>query len=75
LFRVGVRCVVAAPWPLDIQVVEHWLPAFLDSMNGGETVGKAAERARNAVRLKIDHPCAWAQMHVYGDQNYSLAEH
>jgi hypothetical protein len=75
LFRVGVRCVVAAPWPLDIEVVGHWLPVFLDSMNRGETVGNAAERARNAVRLKIDHPCAWAQMHVYGDQNYSLAEH
>jgi hypothetical protein len=73
LFRAGVRCVIAPPWPLDIEVVQHWLHAFLTSMDGGHSVGVSAAAARDAVRLKIDHPCAWGQLHIYGDQNFSVA--
>ncbi|MES2438554.1 MAG: CHAT domain-containing protein [Verrucomicrobiota bacterium] len=72
LFRAGVRCVIAPPWPLDIEVVQHWLPAFLESMDAGYSVGMSATRARVAVRLELDHPCAWGQLHIYGDQNFCL---
>lgn len=72
LFRAGVRCVIAPPWPLDIEVVKYWLPAFLEAMDSGETAGEAAVKARDNVRQELDHPCAWGQMHLYGDQNFRL---
>ena len=72
LLREGVRCVVAPPWPLDIHVVRAWLPAFLAGMKAGERAGEAARQALQAVRAAIDHPCAWAQLHVYGDQATTL---
>lgn len=74
LFRNGVRCAVAPPWPLDIEVVQYWLPAFLDAMDHGQSVGEAATKARDAVRNQLDHPCAWGQLHVYGDQQFRLIE-
>lgn len=74
LFRAGVRCVIAPPWPLDIEVVQHWLPAFLASMDEGNSVGVSAAAARDAVRLQLDHPCAWGQLHVYGDQNFRIGK-
>ena len=70
LLRFGVRCVIAPPWPLDIEVVRHWLPTFLDALAGGKTVGGAACEAQDAVRASIDHPCAWGQLQVYGDQMF-----
>ncbi len=73
LLREGVRCIVAPPWPLDIEVVQYWLPAFLAAMDEGECVGYAAEIARTEVRKQLDHPCAWGQLHVYGDQCFRLA--
>lgn len=72
LFRVGVRCVIAPPWPLDIEVVQHWLPTFLASMDEGNSVGVSATLARDAVRMELDHPCAWGQLHIYGDQNFRM---
>ena len=72
LFRAGVRCVIAPPWPLDIDVVKYWLPAFLRALDAGATTGEAAVKARDAVRQELDHPCAWGQMHLYGDQNFRL---
>lgn len=72
LFRNGVRCVIAPPWPLDIEVIQHWLPAFLNAMMHDKPVGEAAADARDAVRMQIDHPCAWGQLHVYGDQEFRL---
>jgi hypothetical protein len=72
LFRVGVRCVIAPPWPLHIDVVKYWLPAFLKALDDKATTGEAAVKARDAVRRELDHPCAWGQMHLYGDQNFRL---
>lgn len=73
LLRAGVRCVIAPPWPLDIEVVRYWLPAFLEAMDRGKCVGDAVAEARDAVRVELDHPCAWGQLHVYGDQLFRLA--
>jgi hypothetical protein len=41
-------------------------------MEDGKTVGEAAVAACNAVRNELDHPCAWGQLHVYGDQQFEL---
>lgn len=70
LLRVGVRCVVGAPWPLDPELVAHWLPVFLEKMDEGASVGEANHAAQTAVKVAFDHPCAWGQMHLYGDQDF-----
>lgn len=70
LFRTGVRCVIAPPWPLDFEIMKYWLPAFLNALALGDSAGEAAVKARDAVRQEFDHPCAWGQMHLYGDQSF-----
>ena len=72
LFNVGVRCVIAPPWPLDIDVMKYWLPAFMRSLVDGMPTGQAAKEAQVTVRATLDHPCAWGQMHIYGDQMFAL---
>lgn len=67
LLRSNVRAVIASSWTLDIDVPPIWLPAFLKSLRGGETVAQAVHKASREVRSRYDHPSAWAALQVYGD--------
>lgn len=73
LLRVNVRSVIASPWPLYVYVTETWLPAFLESLSNGYTVGYSAYMASKEVRNKYDNPCAWAALQVYGEPTFTLA--
>jgi hypothetical protein len=71
LLNQGCSAVVAPPWPLDANVPPHWLPAFLDAWDSGETVIDACFIANQVVRTKLaDDPAKFLAMTVYG---YALA--
>jgi hypothetical protein len=72
LLQVGVRAVVAPPWPLHAYVAETWLPPFLESLHAGNSVGLSSNIASKEIRKRFDNPCAWAAFHVYGDQELSV---
>lgn len=72
LFGRGVRAVVACPWPLASDVAVAWTEPFLTAIKRGNSVQDAAWAASCVVRKKpiLNHPSAWAAMHVYGDGAY-----
>ncbi len=72
LLRAGVRCVIAPPWPMDVDVMDRWLPAFLEAAEDGATMSAAAQRARTSVAATFDHPLPKLQLHVYGDGAYRV---
>lgn len=72
LLQLGVRAVVAPPWPLHAYVAEIWLPPFLASLHSGNSVGLSSSIASKEIRKKFDNPCAWAAFHVYGDPELSV---
>jgi hypothetical protein len=67
LLRVGVRCVIAPPWPMYVDVMDRWLPTFLQAVDEGATMSAAAQQGRVAVADRFDHPLPKHQLHIYGD--------
>jgi len=67
LLASGVRAVVAAPWTVSVDVLEYWLPEFLDAARKGCCVGDAAFAASRAVSSRFRCTLEWARMQVYGD--------
>ena len=67
LLRAGVRCVIAPPWPMYVDVMDCWLPAFLQAAENGAMMDDAAEQGRIAVAERFDHPLPKLQLHIYGD--------
>jgi len=70
LLRIGIKCVIASPWPLHVYVVETWLPKFLKGIFSESTVGEAAFSASQSVKERFINPCAWASLNVYGDPKF-----
>ncbi|MCB9108915.1 MAG: hypothetical protein H6633_32425 [Anaerolineales bacterium] len=73
LLRMDVKCVVAPPWPLHVNIAEIWLPPFLEYLSSGYSVGHSSYIASREVAKKYDNPCAWGILHVYGDASFKLA--
>jgi len=67
LLQIGVRSVIAPPWPLHAYVAETWLSPFLENIHSGNSVGLSSSIASREVRNRFNNPCAWAAFHVYGD--------
>jgi hypothetical protein len=64
----GCRTVIASPWPLDITVANHWLPAFLSLLVQGQTVISANHAANKRVAAQLNsHPMLSLAMNVFGD--------
>jgi hypothetical protein len=72
LLRNGVRCVIAPPWPLHIDVATLWLPAFFSCVGSGESAGYAVYTASREVCKTYDNPCAWGSLQIYGDTTFVL---
>ena len=72
LLRNGVRCVIAPPWPLHIDVATLWLPVFLSCISSGKSVGCAVSAASREVGNTYDNPCAWGALQIYGDATLIL---
>lgn len=64
----GCSAVIASPWPLDSQVPQHWLDAFLAQWEAGDRVMDAAFAANQAVdkRFALD-PARGLAMMTYGN--------
>lgn len=64
----GCSAVIASPWPLDSQVPQHWLDAFLARWAEGDRVMNAAFAANQAVdtRFALD-PARGLAMMTYGN--------
>jgi hypothetical protein len=73
LHKANVRCVIAPVWPLHIYVAEQWLRPFLAHLIEGKSVQIASHLASGEIRRVYDNPCAWANLHVYGDGSWSIA--
>jgi hypothetical protein len=69
----GCRAVVACPWPLAVSVPPHWLPRFLEALDGGARLTDAVFAANQEVvrRFSGNPPYAFA-MHLYGDPSARL---
>ena len=60
--------VIASPWPLDLRVPSHWLPAFLNAWNEGKPLIDANYEANRAVEAAMgDSPEYCMAMTLYGN--------
>ena len=73
LLRHGVQCVIAPPWPFDASLLEYWIPSFIDALERGATVSQAMSTAAQKIKDVFYHRCAWTQLHLYGDGNFTLS--
>lgn len=72
LLSRGCRAVIASPWPLAVTVPQYWLPAFLNSWDGGATVVEANFLANQAVAKSYSfHPSHSLAMNLFGDPLFS----
>ncbi len=64
----GCSAVIASPWPLDSQVPQHWLDAFLARWEAGDRLMDAAFAANQAVdkRFALD-PARGLAMMTFGN--------
>jgi len=68
LLDEGCGTVLASPWPVDVSVPPHWLPAFLAAWSSGTCVMDACFAANQAVRARLgDDPGKYFAMSVYGN--------
>ncbi|MEO8870291.1 MAG: CHAT domain-containing protein [Granulicella sp.] len=68
LLNGGQQAVIASPWPLHVSVPAHWLGAFLDAWNNGDTLIVANFKANQEVaRRSGDNPAHCLAMTVYGN--------
>lgn len=68
LLDEGCSAVIAPPWPLDVSVPPHWLPAFLAAWSSGTCVIDACCAANEVVRARLgDDPGKYLAMSVYGN--------
>jgi hypothetical protein len=68
LLDQGCATVIASPWPLDTRVPSHWLPAFLERWNAGDSAVEAVFAANeNVTRQMGDSPLDSLAMNVFGD--------
>ena len=72
LLAHGVRAVISPLWPIPVLIPEIWIGPFLQSLLSGSTVGQAAAAGTRALREKFNHPCAWAALAVFGDQQLTV---
>lgn len=68
----GYSAVVAPFWSLNIDIPKVWLPAFLQTLNSGESIDKAVFNANLEVFKKFPTPAAWAAMHLYGNPHLTF---
>ena len=64
---VGYKAVIAPFWSLHVHIPRIWLPAFIHSLNKGESIDHAMFTANSSVYAKYPTPSAWASMHLYGN--------
>ena len=67
MLKGKARAVIASPWSLHIDVAVLWLPAFLQHLREGSSVGQALHAAAQTVRAQFANPCAWAALQLFGD--------
>ncbi len=64
----GCRTVLASPWPVQVTVAAHWLPAFLEAYVQGQAVIEANYLANKNVTTRLNpHPMLSLAMNVFGD--------
>ena len=55
-----------------IDVMDLWLPVFLDAMDRGLKASEAVQIGRQAISQRFDHPLARLQLHVFGDAGFRI---
>ncbi len=64
----GCQAVIASPWPLDVRVPSHWLPAFLENWWQGHPLIEANFAANKLVdRTFAQDPARGLAMTVFGN--------
>ena len=70
----GYSSVIAPFWALHIDIPPIWLPAFLNSLEKGDSIINAVYEANMAVKEVYPTLAAWCCLHLYGDPHLSLEE-
>jgi hypothetical protein len=69
LFENGVKAVIAPKWPLHVDVVSIWFPAFFSAFKSGRSALNSFYDASKKVYEEYQHPGAWANLHYFGNPN------
>jgi CHAT domain-containing protein len=73
LIEIGVRCVIAAGWPVDDNAAELFAESFYDTLLYDKLpFGKAVYAARRAVYEKYPSSMTWGAYQVYGDPGWRI---
>lgn len=73
LMNNGNKCVIAPIFPLDISIGAIWMETFLKgALENGKSINESAKEAISRVKQTYDNPCAWGNIHVYGNGNLNL---
>jgi tetratricopeptide (TPR) repeat protein len=73
LIEKGVRCVVAAGWPVGDVPGRRFAQTFYEQMLQGEVLGQAVRRARNAAYDEDQGETnTWGAYQCYGDPGFRL---
>jgi len=72
LLAVGVRTIVASQWPVSLEVIQYWLPSFLESVSKGKTIGESIFEMRRIISKHINDDAAPATFCVIGDPTYAF---
>ena len=76
LIEMGVRCVVAAGWPVDDQAATTFAEHFFDALlTQGKAFGPAVQEARRETWAKHSGCNTWGAYQAYGDPAFVLSDH
>ena len=70
LIRAGVRCVIAAGWPVDDRAARVFATNFYEKLLGGSTFIDAVHAARRAAWDADRSGTTWAAYQCYGDPGW-----
>lgn len=70
LIEIGVRCVVAAGWPIEDGPAKEFCTAFYKQLVGGASFIQAVGMAREAAWSAGPSGRTWAAYQCYGDPNW-----
>jgi hypothetical protein len=72
LIEIGVRCVVAAGWPIEDGPAKEFCTAFYEQLVAGATFIQAVGAAREAAWAARPAGKTWAAYQCYGDPDWRL---
>lgn len=70
LIRAGVRCVIAAGWPVDDRAARAFATRFYEKLLGGSPFIEAVHAARRAAWDADKKGTTWAAYQCYGDPGW-----